>query len=122
MRLLTEACRDDHEGPDALLTAEIVHVVGTELRSDHEHRQIGLWQVLYIVTGLDALYVVFFRVDDSEFTLIPAVDDVSDDCTTGLMYIIGAANHDDTPRIQQLFIYHRCKDNIIIHNFQMKFK
>ena len=52
------------------------------------------------MTGLDALYIVFFRVDNVEFTLIAAVDDVSDDGTTGLVDIIGAANHDDTPWIE----------------------
>ena len=111
MRLLTEAGGDNHEGPDALLPTEIFYVVGTELRSHHEYSQIGLWQVLHIMTGLDALHVVFLRVDNTEFTLKAPVDDVSDDRTTGLMDIIGAANHDDTPWIQLLFVYHRCKDS-----------
>ena len=109
--LLTEAGRDDHEGPDALLATEILHIVGTVFGCHHEYCQIGLWQFLHIVTGLDALYVVFLRVDNPKFTLIAPVDDVSDDRTTGLMDIIGAANHDDTPWIQQLFVYHRCKDS-----------
>ena len=122
MRLLTEACRDNHKRPDTLLTTEVFDIVGTEPRSHHKHSQIRLWQILHIVTGFDTLHVVFLRVDDVEFSLITAIDDVSDDCTTRLVHIIRAANHDDTPWIEQLFVYHRCKDNIIIHNFQMKFK
>ena len=129
MCLLAETCRDDYIGSDTLLTTEIINIVGTEPSSHHEHSQICLRQIFYIVTGLDALYLIFLRIDDVKFTLITTVDDVSHNRTTRFMYIVGAANHDDTPWIKQLFINHRCKsneipckDNIIIHNFQMKFK
>ena len=111
VRLLTKTCRDNHESPDTLLTTEIIDIVGTILGSHHKHCQVCLWQVLYIVTGLDALHLVFFRVDDTKFTFESAVDDVPHNGTTRLMYIVGAAYYDDTPWVEQLFVYHRCKDS-----------
>ena len=96
LRLLTETGRDDDEGPDAFLLTEIVHIVGTVFCCHDEYCEVCLWDVLHVVNGLDALHVVFLGVYDVQVTTETAIDDISYNSTTGLMYVVGAANYDDT--------------------------
>ena len=49
---------------------------------------------------LDSLHFIFFGVDDVQETIETAIDDIAYDRATRLMYVVGAANHDDAPRIQ----------------------
>jgi hypothetical protein len=50
--------------------------------------------------GFDALDVVLFGVDDTEFTLIVSVNQISYDGATGLVDIVGAADNDDALRLE----------------------
>ena len=62
--LFSESGRDDDKGAYPLLCTEVIDIVGTELSSHHENGEIRLWNVLYVVYGLDALYFVFFGIHD----------------------------------------------------------
>ena len=46
-----------------------------------------------------------------QFPFETAVLNVTYDSASGLMYIIGAADDDDAPWIEQFLINHRCKDS-----------
>ena len=46
---------------------------------------------------LDALHLLFLGVHDMQLAFEAAVLDVTYDSTTGLMYIVGAADDDDAP-------------------------
>ena len=49
--------------------------------------------------GLDALHLVFLGVHDMQFTTETAMDDITYNRPTGLVYVVGAANHNDAPGI-----------------------
>ena len=108
--LLAKSGRDDDKSPDALLGTEIIDIVGTELSGNHQHSQFCLGDIFHIVESLDALYFVFLGVDDMEFATETTVLDITHDRATRLMYVIGAADDDDAPRVEELFVNHRCKD------------
>ena len=54
--LFSESGRDDDEGTYPFLLAEIVHIVGAELRCHHQYGQLCLGDILHVVKRLDALY------------------------------------------------------------------
>ena len=95
LRLLTESGRDNHKGAHAFLLAEVVYIVGTELRSHHQYGEIRLGDVLHIVESFDSLYFVFLGVYDVQVTTETTVDDITYDRATRLMYVVRAANDDD---------------------------
>ena len=95
LRLLTESGRDDDKGFGALLLAEVVHIVGTELRRHHQHGEIRLGDILHIVESLDSLYFVFLGVYDVQVTTETTTDNITYDRATRLMYVVRAANDDD---------------------------
>ena len=98
--LLAKTCRDDDEGTDAFLCTEIVDVVRTILRCHHEDGEVGLWDVLHIVEDGEALYLVFLWVDDTQFALIVAAEQIAHDGTTRLMGVVRAADDDDALRVE----------------------
>ena len=97
--LFAEACRDDDKGPDLFLGCEVFHVVGAELGSHDEDGQFGGGQLLHVVESLDALYLVFLRVDYAQRALVAAVLDVAHHGTARFVNIVRAADDDDAFRM-----------------------
>ena len=100
LRLLAETGRNNDERPDAFFSTKVVDIIGTILRCHHEDSEVCLRNVLHIMKGFDALDVVLFGVDDTEFTLIVSVNQISYDGATGLVDIVGAADNDDALRLE----------------------
>ena len=65
MGLLTEASRDDDEGPHFLFLRQILNVLRTELCRHDENGKVGGRQFLRVVEHFDALHLVLLWVDDA---------------------------------------------------------
>ena len=98
--LLAESGRDNHKGLCALLGAEIVHIVRTELGSHYQHRQFRRWYILHVVIGFYSLHLVLFGVYDVQVATETTILNISHDRASGLMHVVRAADDDDALRIQ----------------------
>ena len=98
--LLAESRRDNNKRLCALLLAQIVHVVRTELRRYYQHRQFRLWYILHIVKGLYSLHFVFFGVYNVQVATVTTILNITYYSTTGLMHVVRAADHDYALRVQ----------------------
>ena len=85
LRLLTESGRDDDKGAHPFLSTEEIDVIRAVLGCHHEYGEIRLGNILHVVDGLDALYLVFLGIHDINGT-------------TWLVHIVRAANDDDALR------------------------
>ena len=86
--LLAEAGGNDDEGAHLLLSGQILHVLRTILRGHHEDGQVGGRQLLGVVEGLDALHLVFLRVDDAQYAFVSSALQVSHHGAAGLVHIV----------------------------------
>ena len=93
--LLTEAGRNYTERAHILFFGQIFDVAGAELRRHDKDGHIRGRQLLGIVIHLDALHLILLGIDDTERTLIVALQQVAHDGATWLVHIVGAADYDD---------------------------
>ena len=98
--LLAESGRDNHKGLCALLGAEIVHIVRTELGGHYQHRQFRRWYILHVVIGFYSLHFVLFGVHDVQVATETTILNITYDRASGLMHVVRAADDDDALRIQ----------------------
>ena len=98
LRLLTESGRDDDKGAHPFLSTEEIDVVRAVLSCHHEYGEIRLGNILHVVDGLDALYLVFLGIHDVQGTLEASTDNIAHNGTTWLVHIVRAANDDDALR------------------------
>ena len=107
---LSEACRNDDECPDVFLGSQNFHVFRAETCCHNEYCKVGRRQFFHVVKGFYALYLVFFRVDDAQCTLILPVDKVAYNGASGLVHIVGTTDNHDAFGVKKLPV-----DHILIH-------
>ena len=93
--LLAKTGGDDDEGFHSFRRGQQLHVVGTILGGHHENGQLRGRYLLGIMEYLDALHLVFLRVDDAKGSLKTTLYEVANHGSTGLVYIIGASDDHD---------------------------
>ena len=99
LRLLTESCGDDDEGPGLFLLRQQLHIVGTEPGSHHEDGQFGRGYLTGIVESLDTLHFVFLGVYNAQGPIVTATNQIAYDRAAWLMYVVGAADDDNAPGV-----------------------
>ena len=97
--LLTEPRRDNDKGTNAFLCTEVINIVGTVFGCNNKDGHLCLRDVLGIMVCLDSLHFLFFGVHDVQVTIVATVFDVTYNSAARLVYVVGAANHDDAPWI-----------------------
>ena len=95
---LAKTGRYNNERANTLLFREKFDVLRTEFRRHDQNREFGRRKVLHVLKRLDALNLVFLRVDDAQFALESATQQVSHDSTAGLLNIVRATDDDDAFR------------------------
>ena len=106
MSLLAEACGDDDKCLGALVACQELYGVWAQLGRNHQYGQFCRWQLTGIVEDLDALNLVFLRVDDTQCSLIAALYDIAHDGSPGLVYVVGAAYDNNRLGVEQFSIDH----------------
>ena len=88
MSLLAEACRDDDERLGALVAGQQLYGVWAQLGGYHQYGELCRWQFAGIVEDLDALHLVFLGVDDAQYALIAALNNIAHDGSPGLVHVV----------------------------------
>ena len=86
--LLAEAGRYNNERAYFFLLGQILHVLRAELGSHHHDGQISGRQFLGIVEHLDALHLVFLRVDDAQRSLVASAQQIANDGAAWFVNIV----------------------------------
>ena len=92
---LAKTGRYNNERANIFLFREIFDILRTEFRRHDENGQIGRRKFLRVVKNLDALNLFFLRIDDVQFAVVAATQEVSHDGTAGFLNIVGTADDDD---------------------------
>ena len=104
--LLAEACGYDDKRARLLLAGQQFHIIGTVLGCNDKDGQLGGRQLCGIVECLDALYLVLFRVDDTQCAAIATAEQVADNGPAGLMDVVGSSDDDNALGVDQLSVNH----------------
>ena len=106
MRFLSETCRENDERTYLLFRSKQFYRIRTKRCRYGKYCQVRIRNILYISIRCNALYFCFFRIDGTQFSGITAINQISQNSSTGFMYIVGSSHHHNTGRTQQLVCYH----------------
>ena len=91
--LFAKACRDDDKGTGFFVTCQQFHRVRAQLGRNDQDGQFGGRQFTGIMKHLDALHLVFFRIDNAKRAFIATLQQVAYDGSTRLVDIVGTPDN-----------------------------
>ena len=104
--LLPETGRKDDERAGTFLFGENLHRMEAIFGGNGDDGAIHLRKLLHRVAGLHALHAVCFRIDHIGLPFERALQQIAQHGAAGFVYVVRAAYHDDTGRIEQFLVYH----------------
>lgn len=106
MGLLAKAGREDDERPYLLLRGKHFHGIGAKCGGYRQDGKVCIGYLLHVGKGRHALHFRLFGIHGTKFAGISATNQVLQDGTAGLVYIIGRSHHHDAGGTEQLACYH----------------
>ena len=100
VRLLAEAGREDDEGFHPLFGGKHLHGIGTKCCGNGKYGKVGVGDVPHIGKGGNALHLCFLRVHGTKSSGISAVYQVSENGSSGLVYVVRRSHHHDAFRVK----------------------
>ncbi len=88
LRFLSETGRNDDKGLGLLILSESAHGGRTESGRDDQYGKFGRREFGNVVKHLDAVHLIFPRVDYAQCACISAANDVADNSATRFMHIV----------------------------------